>query len=509
MAVYNSKGTGSISSSAYSLLLGEQHLYGSSRLGILNLNISVKKVDDNTGVFSFTRGNKFFELSNHLGNVLATISDKKVPVDDGTYAHNSSTGLLEKVNNTLDGVLDYYRPDVITANDYYPFGMILPERNWNAVGAKDYRYGFNGKENDNETIGEGGAIDFGARIYNPRLGRWMSTDPVVKPYIAPYQFGANNPVNFLDPDGADEFHFKEITTVHVTETGRIEVRKTVQLEIVKKGGVDQFYWTKWNQVMSVCQPLPTQWMQPMPPAEATYSHMEQGETVQLFPFDRSCSAGVTTSSTGSIPNDIFIGRMPDRDFETLMQMMFNNKGLVDYVQERGSTNEVNDEGWDFMGNRYRLNGFVDRAMAITNLTVVLALTEGVMARMGTYGAGVTELTATEFKILADTKLIINSKEFDVIRSAHKNGISAQVTIGGRSIHYEPDFTFGEAMTLHGQGGFLLGPKAFASQQNLNQTVLWELTRLHTQNIGGLTVEQTAIFSQSAQQTSQKLLPLLK
>ena len=88
----------------------------------------MKEVDDDTGVFNFTRGNKIFELSNHLGNVLATISDKKVPVDDGTYAHNSSMGLQEKVNSTLDGVLDYYNADVVTANDYYPFGMILPGR---------------------------------------------------------------------------------------------------------------------------------------------------------------------------------------------------------------------------------------------------------------------------------------------------------------------------------------------------------------------------------------------
>jgi len=79
MAVYNSKGTGNVSSSAYSLLLGEQHLYGSSRLGILNRDISIKKVDDDAGIINFTRGNKLFELSNHLGNVLATISDKKLP----------------------------------------------------------------------------------------------------------------------------------------------------------------------------------------------------------------------------------------------------------------------------------------------------------------------------------------------------------------------------------------------------------------------------------------------
>ncbi|MCU7549877.1 hypothetical protein OCK74_12165 [Chitinophagaceae bacterium LB-8] len=46
---------------------------------------------------------------------------------------------------------------------------------------KYYRYGFNGKENDNEVKGDGNSLDFGGRIYDPRLGRWHSTDPVVKP----------------------------------------------------------------------------------------------------------------------------------------------------------------------------------------------------------------------------------------------------------------------------------------------------------------------------------------
>jgi len=84
-------------------------------------------VDDNTEVFNFTRGNKFFELSNHLGNVMATVSDRKVSVD---------------TNN--NGLVDYYQADVVTANDYYPFGMVMPGRKY-SVGS-GYRYGFNGQE---------------------------------------------------------------------------------------------------------------------------------------------------------------------------------------------------------------------------------------------------------------------------------------------------------------------------------------------------------------------------
>jgi RHS repeat-associated protein len=65
------------------------------------------------------------------------------------------------------------------------------------------RYGFNGKEKDNEIEGSGNSYDFGARIYNPRLGKWLSLDPLQKklPDLTPYNFVADNPLRFTDPDG--------------------------------------------------------------------------------------------------------------------------------------------------------------------------------------------------------------------------------------------------------------------------------------------------------------------
>ncbi len=68
-----------------------------------------------------------------------------------------------------------------------------------------YRFGFNGKENDNEVKGIGNSIDFGDRIYDPRLGRWLSIDPLQKkyPYLSPYIFAGNNPIKFVDYDGKD------------------------------------------------------------------------------------------------------------------------------------------------------------------------------------------------------------------------------------------------------------------------------------------------------------------
>jgi len=67
----------------------------------------------------------------------------------------------------------------VSYTDYHPYGMAMTGRSSAADG---YRYGFNGKENDNGVKGTGNQQDYGARIYDPRPGRWMSTDPLEAKY---------------------------------------------------------------------------------------------------------------------------------------------------------------------------------------------------------------------------------------------------------------------------------------------------------------------------------------
>jgi len=79
----------------------------------------------------------------------------------------------------------------------------MPNRTYAATNS--YRYGFNGKENDSEVKGEGNSLDFGARIYDPRIGRWLSVDPLQQKYpsFSPYNFALNNPNFYYDIDGKD------------------------------------------------------------------------------------------------------------------------------------------------------------------------------------------------------------------------------------------------------------------------------------------------------------------
>jgi RHS repeat-associated protein len=168
---------------------GEQHLYGSSRLGVHRFDMPVPAgaplpAAGATMEGMFEYGRSQYELSNHLGNVLATISDKKVGIELGTT-----------------GTVEYFEPDVATANDYYPFGMLMPERSYANGG--QYRYGFNGQEQDNEIKGTGNQVEFRYRGYDTRLGRFFAVDPIAHryPYWTPYQFAGNMPIKFVDQEG--------------------------------------------------------------------------------------------------------------------------------------------------------------------------------------------------------------------------------------------------------------------------------------------------------------------
>ena len=91
----------------------------------------------------------------------------------------------------------------------------MPSRNFNAG---TYKYGFNGKENDKETFGTGeGTQDYGMRIYNPALGKFLSIDPLSPQYsfYTPYQFAGNTPIQAIDLDGLEEIHFTYVFD-HIT-----------------------------------------------------------------------------------------------------------------------------------------------------------------------------------------------------------------------------------------------------------------------------------------------------
>ncbi|MCE3239475.1 MAG: hypothetical protein K0R24_2456, partial [Gammaproteobacteria bacterium] len=119
--------------------LTEHPIYGSTRVGMRNYNdqsnmsfSSPYITSTGTYTMEVQAGNVSYELSNHLGNVITVVSDRKMPVP--------VTGNPTQV--------DHYKADLLSSNDYYAFGSQMPGRSYQATSG--YRYGFNGKENDNE-----------------------------------------------------------------------------------------------------------------------------------------------------------------------------------------------------------------------------------------------------------------------------------------------------------------------------------------------------------------------
>ena len=119
-------------------------------------------------------------MSNHLGNVLAVVSDVKIPVDE-----------------TQDSDVDFWVSDVLVAQDYSPFGVLLYERRFES---DSYRYQFNGMEGDSEVKGVGNSYNFTFRFYDSRLGRFLSIDPEANnyPFFSPYNFANNKPILMID-----------------------------------------------------------------------------------------------------------------------------------------------------------------------------------------------------------------------------------------------------------------------------------------------------------------------
>lgn len=123
-------------------------------------------VKNTAGTFSY-----IFQYKDHLGNVRLS------------YAKNPTTQVLEIIDET----------------HYYPFG--LKHKGYVALEESSNKYKYNGKELQDE-LGLN-FYDYGARNYDPALGRWMNIDPLAEKSrrYSPYTYALDNPVYFIDPDG--------------------------------------------------------------------------------------------------------------------------------------------------------------------------------------------------------------------------------------------------------------------------------------------------------------------
>ena len=174
----------------------EHPIYGSARLGERKPNggilMNPTTYPAPTPYATRVMGQKSYELNDHLGNVRVVVSD-----------------IRESDVNTTTGTPNTLRASLAAYYNYYPFGMMQPGRHnpGNSTASGGYRFGYNGKEKDDN--GELGLTnyDYGFRIYNPAIGRFLSLDPLARefPWWSPYHFAGNTPIKAVDLDGLEVF----------------------------------------------------------------------------------------------------------------------------------------------------------------------------------------------------------------------------------------------------------------------------------------------------------------
>lgn len=130
------------------------------------------------------RGAKQYELTNYLGNVYVTVRDRK----------------LENKDSVSQQVVSY-DADVVTFNDFESYGSLLAGRR---EGFNLYRHGFSGLERDDELKGGGNSYYTNARLFDPRVGRWLSPDAVATADLNAYAGFSNLPVRLSDPEGTSD-----------------------------------------------------------------------------------------------------------------------------------------------------------------------------------------------------------------------------------------------------------------------------------------------------------------
>jgi len=181
MAMYRHTNTG-----PKSLKVTERPIYGSKRIGSYTGQKELAVAPTITN-YPYTQPMqaplKRYELTDHLGNVATVVTGRLL---DGAGAGSPK------------------QAEVVSAQGYEAFGSLLPGRNYSS---DSYRFGFNGKLNDNEVYGgEGTFQDYGMRDYDTRIARFIRIDPIANqfPWYTPFQFAGNKPIWAIDLDGMEE-----------------------------------------------------------------------------------------------------------------------------------------------------------------------------------------------------------------------------------------------------------------------------------------------------------------
>lgn len=155
-----------------------------------------------------SRGNGF----RYKGSFTYDMQGRLLGIDFGSgqfYVTTTQNGTrdympLYHITDYLGSVRVVYNDEkfILARNDFYPFGLRYEGTDYllNEI-PRVNRFLFNGKEYQLPfAAADLGLLDYGARMYDPVIGRWTTQDPAMQ-FTNPYIFCGNNPVQYIDPDG--------------------------------------------------------------------------------------------------------------------------------------------------------------------------------------------------------------------------------------------------------------------------------------------------------------------
>ena len=156
-------------------------------------------------------GETRLETAAVVGGVIRVGSDGRQTAECHVTDH------LGSVRVVVDGA-----GNVLERNDYYPFGARYGEEGWPESAN---RFKFNGKEE--QVTGDLGFLDYGARMYDPAVGRWWSVDPAAGEFcsLSVYSYCGNSPLVNMEPDGSwfTRYVDKDYNTLFQTDDGSEDI----------------------------------------------------------------------------------------------------------------------------------------------------------------------------------------------------------------------------------------------------------------------------------------------
>ncbi|MCX2839438.1 DUF6443 domain-containing protein [Salinimicrobium sp. MT39] len=300
------------------------------------------------GYVSYDGGqfNYIYNYKDHLGNV-------RLSYTDGDH------------NGSIDPATE-----IIQEKNYYPFGLTHQGYNGGGGGsaygnAAAKRYGFGGKELQSENI-SGNILDWydvSARNYDPALGRWMNIDPLAHklPSWSLYVYGLNNPILFLDPDGAFPYTF------HVRAFAPKGAFKGTGFHDDKRGFSTNLNATSRIQQNFTIDPTARTFSGGTPTSDPTYwngrnvgtATNKGGISDPQFGTNSIGSATASLSSKFAGSNPAFLGAAPDIEVSSAISITENlEKGQVFVTLDLSSKQFPATEGLieDSEGNVIHLAG---------------------------------------------------------------------------------------------------------------------------------------------------------